>query len=93
MNTLTLKKENLIGLREFRSSIDKCVNALSMGKNFIVLRKNIPLFKVVSVDEWGDDGSWSKMISFNEDKKYPNGIPTNILLKEIKKIKSRLDKK
>lgn len=60
---------NVIGLRNFREETDKYIKEIKKGKSFTVLRKNEPIFKIVPVDVWGDEGVWESVVDFTKIKK------------------------
>ncbi len=48
----------VVGLRELRENMDKYVERVAKGESILVLRKSKPVFKIMPVDEWGDEGHW-----------------------------------
>ncbi len=84
MNTRTIKS-NIIGFKELRENADLYINAVEKGRTFTIIRRSKPIFKMVPVDEWGDEGVWEDVINF-ENKK-GRGIKADALLKILQKMK------
>jgi len=61
-------KTKIIGFKELRQNADKYINAVAKGKSFTVIRRSRPIFKIMPVDEWGDEGSWETVIDFRGEK-------------------------
>lgn len=68
MSTKSLNMPSIIGLKELRQNADKYISALGKGKTFTVVRRSKPIFKMVPVDEWGDEGTWETVADFREEK-------------------------
>lgn len=77
-------KTNIIGFKELRENADKYISAVEKGKAFTVVRRSKPIFKMMPVDEWGDEGVWETVVDFRDKK--GNGIRTKDLLKMLNKI-------
>lgn len=84
MNTKTIKS-NIIGFKELRENAGKYISAVEKGSTFTVVRKSKPIFKMVPVDEFGDEGEWEMVADFRD--KNGRGIKAQDLLKLLKKIK------
>ncbi|MFA5750947.1 MAG: type II toxin-antitoxin system prevent-host-death family antitoxin [Candidatus Paceibacterota bacterium] len=80
----TKVKEKIIGLKDLRENADKYINAVAKGRSFTVVRRSKPIFKMMPVDEWGDEGLWETLIDFRD--KNGRGIEAGKLLKLIQKI-------
>ena len=74
--------QKIIGLRELREDTDTYIKAVKAGKSFTVVRKSTPVFKIVPVDVWGDEGEWESVIDFTKIKS--NGIKVDDLLHRFK---------
>lgn len=77
-------KTNIIGFKELRENAGKYISAVEKGKTFTVVRRSKPIFKMMPVDEWGDEGVWKTLIDFRD--KRGNGIRAEDLLKMLNKI-------
>ena len=75
----------IIGLKELRENTEHYINAINKGRSFTVVRRSRPIFKVMPVDEWGDEGKWESMIDFRKLKK--NGVLASEVLKTLHKIR------
>lgn len=64
MSKTTDKK--IIGLRELREHTDDYIQAIKQGREYTVVKKGIPVFKIVPADEWGDEGLWETVVDFTE---------------------------
>jgi len=67
MTTKTIQS-NILGFKELRENADKYINAVSEGRTFTVVRRSKPIFKIVPVDEWGDEGLWETIVDFRDKK-------------------------
>lgn len=73
-----------IGLKDLRLNTSKYISAVENGKIFTVVRRSRPIFKMMPVDEWGDEGVWKTVVDFRDKK--GNGVRAEELLKMLKKI-------
>ncbi len=73
---------NIIGLKELRLNTSKYIAGAQKGKSFTVVRRSKPIFKIVPVDEWGDEGTWESVANFSTMK--GGGIPADQFLKLLK---------
>ena len=80
---------HLIGLRELRENTARYIAAVDRGQSFTVLRHSRPVFKVVPVDEWGDEGMWETVADFT--KINPRGVSIDDALSVLKKIRKEED--
>lgn len=74
----------IIGLKELRENTGKYISQVSKGKSFTVVKRSKPVFKVVPVDEWGDEGVWGTVVDFTKIKK--GGVPADEVLKALKEL-------
>ncbi len=84
MSTKTQKMPSIIGLKDLRLNASKYISAVEKGKIFTIVRRSKPIFKMMPVDEWGDEGNWKTLIDFRDKK--GKGIKAEDLLKLLKKI-------
>ncbi len=75
---------SIIGLKDLRLNTGKYVSAIEKGRSFTVVRRSRPIFKMMPVDEWGDEGVWKTLVDFRD--KNGNGINARDLLKMLNKI-------
>ena len=68
-----------------RENLEKYISGVGKGKSYLVMRRSKPVFRVVPVDEWGDEGVWETVADFSKDKR--GGIPADEFLAELRKIK------
>jgi prevent-host-death family protein len=85
MAKVTRKKSSLVGLKELRENMEKYITATEKGRSFTVLRRSKPIFKIMPVDEWGDEGAWETVIDFT--KIHPKGVPSDVVLRALKEIR------
>jgi len=52
-----------------RENAGKYISAVEKGRTFTVVRRSKPIFNIIPVDEWGDEGKWETVIDFNKFKK------------------------
>jgi len=76
---------SIIGFKDLRLNADKYINAVGKGKAFTVVRRSRPIFKMIPVDEWGDEGVWETVVDFR--KINPKGVPATDVLKALKKLR------
>lgn len=87
MNTTT----DIIGLKEFRVNAEKYISAVSLGKTFTVVRRSKPIFRIVSVDEWGDEGKWETILDLTKGKH--KNMTAGKLLEQFRQIDARQNRK
>lgn len=75
----------IIGLKELRENTGRYIAATQRGHTFTVVRRSLPIFKMIPVDEWGDEGKWESLVDFRKLKK--NGILASEVLKTLRKIR------
>lgn len=88
----TKKLQPIIGLREFRENTAAYIDAIAEGKEFTVVKRSKPIFKLVPVDEWGDEGNWVTVADFTDKKEFPNGVAAEDFLQALKNLEGKLDK-
>lgn len=77
----TKKKQNIIGLKEFRLNADKYISRIEKGESFTVLKRSNPVFKLTPVD---DEEMWETVIDFTEIN--PDGVPAEDVIKAIRAV-------
>jgi prevent-host-death family protein len=82
MNTKTIKS-NIVGFKELRENADKYIDAVEKGRTFTIVRRSKPIFKMVPVDEYGDEGTWETIADFRD--KNGKGIKMQDFSKMLKK--------
>ena len=80
-------KTQIIGLRSLRENIEKYVVEVSRGREFVVVRRSKPIFKLSSPDVWGDRGTWETVLDFS--KLRGGGIPARKFFKVLKASNER----
>ena len=58
----------IIGLKELRENTERYISAIHKGRSFTVVRRSRPIFKVMPVDEWGDEGQWESVLNLTKGK-------------------------
>ncbi|MEI6345706.1 MAG: type II toxin-antitoxin system prevent-host-death family antitoxin [bacterium] len=77
-------KTNIIGLKELRENMEKYISEVEKGRSFVVVKKSKPAFKMVPVDEWGDEGVWKTLVDFTEID--PNGVRIEEVIASLKRL-------
>jgi len=80
-----LYMEKLIGLKDLRQNMSSYAKKVQEGRSFIVLKQSKPIFRIVPLDIWGDEGEWETLVDFT--KFYKDGIPAKELLRRLRSIK------
>jgi prevent-host-death family protein len=80
----------IVGLKELRENAEVYIREVENGRSFLVMRRSKPIFKIVPVDEWGDEGNWETLIDFTKIKK--GGVPIEDVLKVLRKINGSTSK-
>lgn len=70
--------DNIVGLRELRENTDAVISKVQQGDSFVVLKKNIPLFKIVPLH---DEDQWEEVIDFTTIKK--GGVDINDIISRL----------
>ena len=74
---------HIIGLRDLRENTDKYIKAVDRGQSFTIVRRSRPVFKMVPVDQYGDEGVWKSLVNFRDKK--GRGFPAEKLLALLEK--------
>jgi len=77
----TKKKQNIIGLKEFRLNAEEYISRIEKGESFTVLKRSTPVFKLTPVD---DEELWETVIDFTEIN--PDGVPAEEVIKAIRAV-------
>jgi len=77
-------KLNIIGLRELRENTEKYISAVKRGRSFTILRRSKPVFRIIPVDAWGDEGSWESIADFRDIDSH--GVSTRDVLKALSQL-------
>ncbi len=75
---------NIIGLKDLRENTEQYISSVSKGKSFLVVRRSKPIFRVSSVDEWGDEGRWETVVDFTKISK--KGVPVGEVVASLKRL-------
>ena len=81
-----MAKDTLVGLKEFRTNLDKYAKAVGRGSSYTVLRRSRPLFRIAPIDT-DDEAGWSTLVDFTKIDR--RGVSAT----EVLKILRRLGKK
>ncbi|OGF63928.1 hypothetical protein A2661_02100 [Candidatus Giovannonibacteria bacterium RIFCSPHIGHO2_01_FULL_45_24] len=73
----------IIGLKDLRENMEEYINKVKRGREFTVIRKSEPVFKITPVDMWGDDGVWEIIADFRELNE--KGTPARDVLRALQK--------
>ena len=76
------KISQIVGLKELRQNTERYISEVNRGKSFTVVRRSKPIFRILPVDEWGDEGIWETVLDFTK-LGYPEGISTTELLARL----------
>jgi len=83
MITKTIK-QNIIGLKDLRLNASKYIERVQKGHSFLVMKRSNPIFRMEPVDEWGDEGTWEKVVDFTKIKK--DGVPAADVLAALRRM-------
>lgn len=86
---MTTKIQNIpriIGFKDLRLNANKYINAIARGKSFTVVRRSKPIFNIIPVDEWGDEGKWETVVDFTKFKK--GGVRAEEVLASLKRLEA-----
>ena len=81
MATVAKKLHRIIGLKELREIMGTYISKVEKGKSFTVVRRSRPVFRLMPVDEWGDEGTWETVLDFRKE----GGIPIKKLIKALER--------
>ena len=84
MPTKAKNNTNIIGFKELRENAGKYISAVEKGKVFTVVRRSRPIFKMIPVDEWVDEGLWTKVVDFTKFRK--GGVKAEEVLASLKRL-------
>lgn len=79
-------KTNIIGFKELRENAGKYISAVEKGRVFTVVRRSKPIFKMMPVDELGDEGVWETVVDFTKFKK--GGVRAEEVLASLKRLEA-----
>lgn len=82
--------EKLVGLKDLRQNMASYAQKVKKGQSFVVLKQSKPLFKIVPLDMWGDEGEWETVVDFTKIRK--GGISAEELLERLRKLKKKKKK-
>ena len=57
------------------------------GKSFTVVRRSRPIFRIMPIDEWGDEGTWETVVDFR--KINPRGVPIANVIASLKRVNAQ----
>jgi prevent-host-death family protein len=77
----------IIGLKELRENTESYITQIRKGKSFVVVRRSKPIFRVIPVDQWGDEGIWENPIDFKKIKK--GGVPIDEILAALQRVNAK----
>lgn len=75
---------NIIGLKELRENTEDYIDKVEKGRSFVVVKRSHPVFKIVPVDMWGDEGLWESVVDFREISS--KGVSAGDVLKSLRKL-------
>ena len=84
MTTKINNRTSIIGFKDLRLNADKYINAIARGKSFTVVRRSKPIFNIIPVDEWGDEGKWETVVDFTKFRK--GGVRAEEVLASLKRL-------
>ena len=87
MATATKKVRRIIGLKELRENMGTYIRHAEQGKSFTVVRRSRPIFRIMPIDEWGDEGTWETVVDFR--KINPRGAPTENAIASLKRVNAQ----
>ncbi len=79
--------EKIIGVKALRENLEKYISGAGKGYSYLVVRRSKPVFRVVPVDEWGDEGRWETVVDFTKIRK--GGVPAGEVLKQLRAMKKK----
>ncbi|MEK7145076.1 MAG: type II toxin-antitoxin system prevent-host-death family antitoxin [Patescibacteria group bacterium] len=87
MATATKNVRRIIGLKELRENMSTYIKHTEAGKSFTVVRRSRPIFRLVPVDEWGDEGTWETVLDFR--KINPRGVPIDDVIASLERLNAQ----
>ncbi|MDP3956323.1 MAG: type II toxin-antitoxin system prevent-host-death family antitoxin [bacterium] len=79
--------KNIVGLKELRENTEKYISEIGKGKSFVVVRRSRPIFQLVPVEEFGDEGVWETILDLTKGKDAE--MTAGELLRRMKKTNAR----
>lgn len=73
----------IIGLKDLREHVEEYIEKIRSGREFTVVRKSEPIFKLTPVDTWGDEGIWEIVADFRELGE--KGVSAQKILQSLRK--------
>lgn len=73
----------IIGLKDLREHVEEYIEKIRHGREFTVVKKSKPVFKIAPVDEWGDEGTWETVANFRELSEA--GVAAKQVLRSLRK--------
>jgi prevent-host-death family protein len=74
----------VIGLKDLRENTEQYISHVKEGKSFLVVRRSKPIFRVLPVDEWGDEGAWETVADFTTINR--RGVPVGEVVASLKRL-------
>jgi len=87
MATATKKVRRIIGLKELRENMGTYIKHAEQGKSFTIVRRSRPIFRLIPVDVWGDEGNWETVVDFR--KISPRGVPIDDVIASLKRLNAQ----
>ncbi len=87
MATKNNTQSKIIGLKDLRENMEGYIQQVGKGRSFTVVRRSKPVFKVMPVDEWGDEGIWETVVDFTKIKK--GGVPIDEVISAFKRVNAK----
>ena len=57
------------------------------GKSFTIVRRSRPIFRLIPVDVWGDEGTWETVVDFR--KINPRGVPIDDVISSLERLNAQ----
>jgi len=87
MATATKKIRRIIGLKELRENMSTYIKHAEQGKSFTIVRRSRPIFRLIPVDVWGDEGTWETVVDFR--KINPRGVPIDDVISSLERLNAQ----
>ena len=87
MATATRKVPRIIGLKDLRENMSAYIKHAEAGKSFTVVRRSRPIFRLVPIDEWGEEGAWETVVDFR--KINPRGVPIDDVIASLERLNAQ----
>ncbi|MBI2025257.1 type II toxin-antitoxin system prevent-host-death family antitoxin [Candidatus Kaiserbacteria bacterium] len=86
--TMAIKRvRRIIGLKELLENMGTYIRHAEQGKSFTVVRRSRPIFRIMPVDEWGDEGNWETVVDFR--KINPRGVPIDEVISSLERLNAQ----